>query len=249
MTVTTYDRDGILSSRDGRPMATSGLLTLAALGPMVGCGSYAAPAPEAPGARYQVVQATRPATAATSGAAAPADDLAKNPFVVWVKKTYPGQAAAIITSYMKQDGKVDPDRDLLRKQAVDQCASELARQVGISLPRGLTARKVANSAQVSGVTEFQGQEIAIRFEFLVSLLPSGFLQIDVPPTSVYAGSANDSFLVELFGGDLRAKAQAEIAKALDVEGPKNARQTPGLTYKKGGVFLIDPGAAFVNMPS
>ncbi|MBM3267503.1 MAG: hypothetical protein FJZ01_07635 [Candidatus Sericytochromatia bacterium] len=228
-------------------------MTLAALGALVGCGSQAASAPKATNARYQVTQPPRPAPAAPAAPGAPAagnpDDIAKNPFVVWVKRTYPGQAATIITNYMKQDGKADPDRDLLRKQAVDQCAAELFKQVSISLPKGLVAKKVANTVQVSGTTEFQGQKIAVRFEFRVSLLGSGLLMIDVPPTSVYAGSANDSWLVELFGGDIRAKAHAEIVKALDKEGPPNEARTPGLKYQKGGVFLIDPGVAFVNMPS
>ncbi len=231
-------------------MLRTWLVSLAAFVALVGCGTQSATAPKTTAAKYTVTQPARPATA-TPGAPAganPSDDIAKNPFVVWVKKTYPGQAATIITNYMKQDGKVDPDRELLRRQAVDQAATELNKQVGISLPKGLVAKKVSNTVQVSGITEFQGQKIAVRFEFRVTMIPSGFLMIDVPPTSVYAGSANDSLLVELFGGDIRAKANAEIVKALDKEGPPNVARTPGLSYQKGGVFLVNPGVAFVNMP-
>jgi hypothetical protein len=226
-------------------------LIVSAAGLLAGCGNSPPAAARKPASAYQIAPATQqvPKPPAAGAPAGDPNDIAKNPFVVWVKKAYPGQAASIITNYMKQDGKVDPDRDALRKQALDQAATELNKQVGISLPPGLKAEKAANAVAVSGVTDYQGQKIAVRFEFHVTMLPNGFMKIDVPRKTVYAGSANDSLLVELFGGDIPGKAYAEIIKNLDKEGPPNAKRTPGLTYQKGGVFLIDPGLAFVNMPA
>lgn len=218
---------------------------------LAGCGGPSPNAIRQPARQpYTVIPPSgTPAASPAQSAAGDPNDIAKNPFVVWVKKTYPTEAASIITKYLAQDGKVDKDRDQLRKQALDQTATELQKQVSLSLPPGLTARKVGTNVAVTGTTDYQGQKIAVRFEFRVSLLPSGFLKIDVPRTSVWAGSANDSILVEWFGGDVASKAYAEILKNLDKEGPKNQARTPGMTYHKGGVFLIDPGVAFVNMPS
>ena len=223
-----------------------------AAAPTTGCGGSNPNAIRQPAKQqYTVVPATGAPVAAQPGQAGAADpnDIAKNPFVVWVKKTYPSEASNIITKYLAQDGKVDKDRDTLRKQALDQTATELNKQVSLSLPPGLTAKKVGNNVSVSGATDYQGQKIAVRFEFRVSLLGNGFLKIDGPRTSVWAGSANDSILVEWFGGDVASKAYAEIVKNLDKEGPANQARTPGMTYQKGGVFLINPGVAFVNMPA
>lgn len=218
---------------------------------LAGCGKASPSAIRQPARQQYTVVPTTGAPAAQPGMPAAGDpnDIAKNPFVVWVKKTYPKEAAGIITNYLAQDGKVDKDRDLLRKQALDQTATELHKQVSISLPPGLTAKKVGTNVVITGATDYQGQKIAVRFEFRVSLLPNGFLKIDVPRTSVWAGSANDSILVEWFGGDVASKAYAEIVKNLDKEGPPNQARTPGMTYQKGGVFLINPGVAFVNMPA
>lgn len=177
------------------------------------------------------------------------NDISKNPFVVWVKTAYPVEASTIITRYLSKDGKPDPDRELLRGQAVTQVTTELTKQVSISLPKGLQAKKTGPNVVVTGVTDYQGYKITIRFEFRVRLLDSGLVKIDVPISAVFASSANDSLLVELFGGDLRAKAFAEILKNLDREGPLNASRTPGLNYYKGGVFMINPGLAFVTMPT
>lgn len=228
-------------------------LALAAFAPsLAGCGKSTPNAIRQPAKQTYTVVPTSGAPApgqAGQPAAGDPNDIAKNPFVVWVKKTYPAEASNIITKYLAQDGKADKDRDTLRKQALDQTATELHKQVSISLPPGLTAKKAGTNVAVTGATDYQGQKIAVRFEFRVSLLPNGFLKIDVPRTSVWAGSANDSILVEWFGGDVASKAYAEIVKNLDKEGPPNQARTPGMTYQKGGVFLIDPGVAFVNMPA
>lgn len=225
------------------------LASIAAI--LAGCGGPSPNAIRQPSRQQYTVVPTTGTPGVKPGQAAAGDpnDIAKNPFVVWVKKTYPSEASNIITKYLAQDGKVDKDRDVLRKQALDQTATELHKQVSLSLPPGLTAKKVGTNVAVTGATDYQGQKIAVRFEFRVSLLPNGFLKIDVPRTSVWAGSANDSVLVEWFGGDVASKAYAEIVKNLDKEGPPNQARTPGMTYQKGGVFLINPGVAFVNMPA
>lgn len=229
-------------------MRTAWQLALGASLFLTGCGTKPATVPmRAPVQAYKTpVMIPGAPTAATPGV--DPNDMSKNPFVLWVKKTYPKEASSIITRYMSSDGKVDKDRDMLRTQALTQVTSELYKEISKSLPKGITATKVGNSLVCGGITEYQGHKISVRFEFVNTLRQDGLIKIDQPESSVYAEAGKGDFLVDWFGGDLRAKARSEIVKNLDKEGPINATRTPGLAYVKGGYFLLNPGVAFVNLP-
>lgn len=181
-------------------------------------------------------------------------DISKNPFVVWIKQNHPKAAATIINQYLSTGGAPDSDpaaegqRVLLRRQALDTVAKELVKNLGEGLPDGLVA-KIAEPGHVR-VTGYQRQfgfKINLQFDFTITMDRAGMIWIKVPSELVKATA--DSAILRMVGGDLNQKAFKEIIKEVDKEGPPNARKTPGLTYKKGGSFRVDPGFAFVNMPA
>lgn len=181
-------------------------------------------------------------------------DIGKNPFVVWIKQNHPQAAAKIINQYLSSEGPPNPDpkamreRALFRQQVVDTVAKELLKNLAQGLPEGLMAKAAGpGRIRVSGYQQQFGFDIKLNFDFLVHVDKAGLVRITVPPSRVKAYA--ESSIVSTFGGDLDAAAHDEIVKNMDVEGPRNARKTPGLTYLKGGTFLLDPGFAFVNMPS
>lgn len=211
------------------PSASTGLRTNPAQAP--------APAARMPAA----TPAPAPASAADPG------DISKNPFVVWVKKAYPREAAQIITRYLADDGKGDRDRQVFRDQAITQVAAEVLKNCAKGLPAGLSAKRVGPAVICSGIVEQQGHKIAVRFEFVVYARSDGNLVIDQPASSIGAQVQGFDLLVRLFGGDLRGKVRDEIMKQLRVEGPKAAASQPGLRWFPEGYFVLDPGFAFVSM--
>ncbi|MEB3236962.1 MAG: hypothetical protein VKO64_04990 [Candidatus Sericytochromatia bacterium] len=207
--------------------------------PVLRTNPAAAPAP----AGRLPVTAQPPAPAA----AGDAGDISKNPFVVWVKKAYPREAAQIITRYLADDGKGDRDRQTFRDQAVTQVAAEVLKNCAKGLPTGLTAKREGPAVICSGVVEQQGHRIAVRFEFVVYARSDGTIVIDQPASSIGAQVQGFDLLARLFGGDLRGKVREEIMKQLRVEGPRAAAAQPGLRWFPEGYFVLDPGFAFVNM--
>lgn len=194
------------------------------------------------------VPAARPVPPAQAPAAAGDNgDIAKNPFVVWVKKSYPREAAQIITRYLADDGSLDKDRQIFREQAVGQVAAEVLKNCAKGLPQGLSARRQGPAVVCTGVVEQQGHRIAVRFEFVVYTRSDGMIVIDQPVSSIGAEVQGFDLLVRLFGGDLRAKVREEIMKQLLVEGPKAVAAQPGLAWYPEGYFVLDPGFAFVNL--
>lgn len=225
---------------------------------LVGCGkSPAAPARPASSLTSKSVRPLKAAPGPQANAVPQGNpeeqDISKNPFVSWIKQNHPTAAATIINQYLSSNGPPNADpategqRVLLRKQALDTVATELVKNLKLGLPEGLYA-KVAEPGhvRVAGFQKQFGFNIDIQFDFLIQMDMAGMIWIKVPTDLVKAKA--DSALVRLFGGDLNDKAHSEILKELNKQGPPNAKKTPGLTYKKGGIFLLDPGFAFVNMP-
>ena len=198
------------------------------------------------------MQAQRPAPAAQGSAAE--QDIGKNPFVVWIKQNHPGAAAKIINQYLSVGGAPNPDpaaereRSKFRQQVIDLVTQELMKNLAKGLPEGLAA-KIATPGRirVSGYQQQFGFDIKLNFDFIVRIDKAGLVWITVPRKGMKAYA--ESSIVSTFSGDLDGAAHDEVVKNLDIEGPPNARKTPGLTYIKGGTFLLDPGYAFVNMPS
>ena len=198
------------------------------------------------------LQAPRAVPAAQSSAAE--QDIGKNPFVVWIKQNHPGAAAKIINQYLSVGGAPNPnpeaerERSKFRQQVIDMVTSELMKNLVKGLPEGLAAKAAApGRIRVSGYQQQFGFDIKLNFDFIVRIDKAGLVWITVPAERVNAYA--ESSIVSTFSGDLDAAAHDEVVKNLDIEGPPNARKTPGLTYLKGGTFLLDPGFAFVNMPS
>jgi hypothetical protein len=193
-----------------------------------------------------------------STAATPApqgdQDISKNPFVVWIKQTYPKTAATIINQYLSSEGPTNPDptveaqRVELRRGALDQVCRELVKNLKQGLPQGLVA-KVAGQGhvRVSGYQTQFGFRIDLEFDFVVQMDKAGVIWIKVPQNLIKASA--ESAIVRMLGGDLNDKVHTELIKELDKQGPPNAKKTPGLIYSKGGTFRLDPGFAFVNMPA
>lgn len=227
----------------GKHLKASLIASLALL-MLAGCGASPTPlARPMPG----VTKSLRATTTSSVPQGNPEEqDIGKNPFVVWIKQNYPKTAASIITQYLSSGAAPNADpgaegqRVLLRRQALDTVANELVKNLREGLPQGLVA-KVAEPGHVR-VSGYQKQ-----FDFLIMMDKTGMISIKVPSALVKASA--DSAIVRVFGGDLNQKAYAEIIKEMDKQGPPNARKTPGLTYTKGGSFRLDPGFAFVNMPS
>lgn len=197
------------------------------------------------------MQAHRPVPAAQSR---PEDDIGKNPFVIWIKQNHPKAAATIINQYLSTEGGPAPtpagerERAQFRQQVVDMVSTELMKNLAKGLPQGLQAKPMGpGRIRVSGYQQQFGFDIKLQFEFVISIDKDGIVWIKAPPDRVDAYA--ESSIVSTFSGDLDAAAHDEIVKNLDKEGPPNARKTPGLTYIKGGSFRLDPGYAFVNMPS
>lgn len=195
-----------------------------------------------------------PSAAPSSGTSAGGqDDIAKNPFVVWIKRTYPGTAAQIIDKYLSTqimgtyDPSVESQRQSLRTGVIDTVMVELLKALKPAVtPMGLAVGRSGNRVMATGVTKQQGQDINLTFAFEVYMDQAGIVWITMPADTVKATSG--SLLVRLFGGNLNKKAIDEITTQLNKEGPKSAAMTPGLTYLPGGTFRLDPGIAFVNMP-
>lgn len=229
------------------------LIASLALMMLAGCGASPTPlARPMPGVLSKGVRAAQ--TSSIPQGNPEEQDIGKNPFVVWIKQNYPKTAASIITQYLSSGAAPNADpgaegqRVLLRRQALDTVATELVKNLREGLPQGLVA-KVAEPGhvRVSGYQKQFGFKIDLQFDFLIMMDKTGMISIKVPSALVKASA--DSAIVRVFGGDLNQKAYAEIIKEMDKQGPPNARKTPGLTYTKGGSFRLDPGFAFVNMPS
>jgi hypothetical protein len=236
----------------GRRLKASLIAALAVL-TLAGCGtSPTSLARPVSGASTKGIRAVK--TSAIPQANPEEQDIGKNPFVIWIKQNYPKTAASIINQYLSSGGAPNADpsaegqRVLLRRQALDTVASELVKNLRQGLPQGLVA-KIAEPGhvRVSGYQRQLGFKIDLQFDFLIQMDQAGMISIKVPAALVKAHA--DSAIVRVFGGDLNDKAYTEIIKEMDKQGPPNARKTPGLTYTKGGSFRLDPGFAFVNMPS
>ena len=229
-------------------IASLALLTLA------GCGSsptpLARPAYSAAGKAVRAIKTTPGMPQANPDE----QDISKNPFVIWIKQNHPKAAASIINQYLASNGMPDTDpnaegnRVLLRRQAIDTVAKELLKNLRQGLPQGLVAKLAEpGHVRVAGYQRQFGFKIDLQFDFTVTMDKAGMIWLKVPVSLVKASA--DSAIVRLIGGDLNQKAYDEIVKELDKQGPPNARKTPGLTYTRGGIFRVDPGFAFVNMPS
>lgn len=228
-------------------IATLAILTLTACG-----GAPNSASRSRAGLAARNLQAPRAVPAAQSRA--DEQDIGKNPFVVWIKRTHPGAAANIINQYLSSEGspKADPagerQRAEFRRQVVDMVTLELLKNLKKGLPEGLAGKAAGpGRIRVTGYQQQFGFDIKLNFDFMVRIDQAGIVWIEVPAKRVKAYA--ESSIVSTFSGDLNDAAHQEIVKNMDLEGPPNARKTPGLTYLKGGVFRLDPGLAFVNMPS
>jgi hypothetical protein len=222
---------------------------LAALGlGLVGCGS--APTATQP-------KAKAPATPVYNRVQEPAasgDDMMNNPFVSWVKRTYPREAAGIINHYLStygmgtNDPKTEIERAKLRTQVLETVVNELEKNLKPNMPKGITVTRTGKTLRCSGIVDHQGHNIAVSFDFAVYLDREGMVWIDQPAESVLGEVSGFDPLARLFGGDIRKKTREEIVRQLNIEGPKNAAKTPGLSYVGAGVFKLNTGVAFVAMP-
>lgn len=222
---------------------------------LIGCGgaptAVKKPTQSTPTQQYKSTASPAPSQAAPGAA----DDISKNPFVLWIKLNHPQAAAQIIDDYLSTrfmgNGRPDPiieaERDKLRRQAIDTVTQELLKNVKGGLPQGLTANRVGSRVKVLGTVVKEGQNINLAFDFDVRIDPFGIMWITVPADALKVSTS--SWLAKLFGGDLKKKAQDEIHAMLDKEGPKNAAMVKGLSYLPGGTFRLDPGVAFVNLPN
>ncbi|MGE5708317.1 MAG: hypothetical protein ACM3YO_08290 [Bacteroidota bacterium] len=228
-------------------------IVLAACCPLfVACGAPpSAPETTKPSAAYSRVETT--GTAETNEAANSQNALLNNPFVLWVKQTYPKEAARIINDYLStrtmanSAPKVESERAKLRYQVLETVAWELYKNLAPSLPQGLTPNKRGTAIWVEGVTEQDGHQIAVSFPFLIKMDEWGLVWITVPKGSVKASIQGFDPLARLFGGNIPGRVYDEVKKSLEAEGPKNAAKTPGLAYLPGGIFRVNPGEAFVKM--
>ncbi|MBO9540140.1 hypothetical protein J7643_06055 [bacterium] len=222
---------------------------------LAGCGApptSSAKRPTAASTAKQYQSTVPPANASASTGAE--DDLAKNPFVLWVKRTYPQTAAQIIDEYLSQrtmanaDPNLEAERAKMRRQVIAMVTSEFAKNVTPNLPEGLRLQAQPQTGQivVSGTVQQMGQDIAISFEFQVRMDGEGIVWVTQPASTVKANSS--SFLVKLLGGNLPKKASEQIISTLDKESPKSVASFKGVMYGVGGIFRIDPGLAFMGMP-
>lgn len=229
-------------------MGRLGLVTLLGLS-LVGCGS----APTAPQKRTTAAP-TPVYNRVQEPAASGSDDIMKNPFVNWVKRTYPREAAGIINHYLStygmgtNDPATEVERAKLRMQVLDTVVTELEKNLKPNMPKGITVQRIGKTLRCAGVVDHQGHNIGVSFDFAVYLDREGMAWIDVPEESVKGEVVGFDPLARLFGGDIRKKTREEIVRQLNIEGPKNAAKTPGLQYVGAGVFKLNPGIAFVAMP-
>lgn len=237
-------------------ITTRCLFALALAGSLlVGCGapptsSTKSPTTTGTAKKYQPSVGTQPAPA-SAGAE---DDLAKNPFVIWVKRTYPQTAAQIIDEYLSQrtmpnaDPNLEAERVKMRRQVIAMVTNEFAKNVTPNLPEGLRLQAHPQTGQivVSGTVKQFGQDIAISFDFQVRMDAEGVVWVTQPAATVKADSS--SFLITLLGGNLKKKASEQIISTLDKESPKSVAPFKGVMYGVGGIFRIDPGLAFMGMP-
>jgi hypothetical protein len=220
-----------------------------ALGLVVGCGKAPTVPRTTPSTSFQSksVAATPPPSGGDP------NDLTKNPMVVWIKQAHPDTAAQIIDDYLSlkpvaaNDPMVSGNRDQLRQQAVGMVVQQFTQNLRPNLPKGIIANPDGTIIHVTGVTVQQGFNISVGFDFDVQIDATGMIWIWQPTNSVHASSGN--MLVKLFGGDLDSQARKQITKALDDAAPKAVANYKGVGYIRGGTFKIDPGLAFVNMPS
>lgn len=185
---------------------------------------------------------------------AASNDLMKNPFVAWVKRMYPREAAGIINHYLstygmgQNDPQTELERAKLRKQVLETVQNELEKNLKPNMPAGVTVSRVGQALRCSGVVDHEGHRIAVSFDFDIYLDRDGMVWIEQAESTVKGEIVGFDPLARLFGGNIRKKTREEIIKALNLEGPKNAARTPGLSYVRAGVFKVNPGVAFVMMP-
>ncbi len=216
---------------------------------VVGCGSV-------PTTSTPRTKAKAPITAVHNRVAEPeaSEDIMKNPFVNWVKNTYPREAAGIINHYLSTYGMdrnnptTEIERSKLRTQLLDMVSAELLKNLVPAMPKGIAVRRQGRTLKCQGVVDYQGHAIAVSFEFAVYLDREGMVWIDQPAESVKGEISGFDPLARLFGGDIRKKTREEIVRSLNQQGPKNAAKTPGLSYVGAGAFKLNPGVAFVSMP-
>ncbi len=230
-------------------MARLGLVALLGLG-LVGCGS-------SPTATQPKIKATPSPVynrVEDPAAAGGSNDMMNNPFVSWVKRTYPREAAGIINHYLStygmgsNDPATEVERAKLRTQVLETVSAELEKNLKPNMPKGITVVRMGRTVRCSGVVDYEGHNIAVSFDFAVYLDREGYVWIEQPDESVKGEVSGFDPLARLFGGDIRKKTREEIVRQLNIEGPKNAAKTPGLSYVGAGVFKLNTGYAFVMMP-
>jgi hypothetical protein len=182
------------------------------------------------------------------------NDISKNPFVVWIKRSYPSEAARIIDDYLSQrtlgtfDPKVENERAKLRCQVIDTVGWELYKNMKApALPNGLVANKKGTAVWLEGTVTQDGHSIYMEVPFMIKMDAAGLVWITQPQGSIKAHLTGFDPLGYMFGGNIPQKVHDEILKSLDKAGPDNARKTPGLAYLSGGTFRVNPGEAFVKM--
>lgn len=229
-----------------------GLIALLGMG-LLGCGAN----PTAPKSTPRQVAATpapvynrveQPQGSNTS------NDIMNNPFVSWVKRTYPREAANIINHYLStygmssNDPATEVERAKLRAQVLETVAIELEKNLKPNMPAGISVARNGTIVRCSGIADYQGHKIKVTFDFAVYLDREGWVWIEQPEASVKGEVHGFDPLARLFGGNITKKTREEIIRQLNIEGPKNAAKTPGLTYVGAGVFKLNTGYAFVMMP-
>lgn len=233
---------------------TRWLFAIALAGSLIaGCGAPPTTASKSP-QKTSTSKKYQPTVGTETPSAGADDDLTKNPFVVWVKRTYPQTAAQIIDDYLSQrtlpnaDPNLEAERAKMRRQVIAMVTNEFAKNVQPNLPEGIRLQAQPQSGQivVSGTVKQFGQDISISFDFQVRMDSEGVVWVTQPGSTVKADSS--SFLITLLGGNLKKKASEQIISTLDKESPKSVAPFKGVMYGVGGIFRIDPGLAFMGMP-
>ncbi|HBN08351.1 MAG TPA: hypothetical protein DD435_06810 [Cyanobacteria bacterium UBA8530] len=237
-----------------KPKISKRFFAMAMCLPLLGCGV-------SPSAVKTTTTLGSPSSAPTQNrVAAPvtqtadANDISKNPFVVWIKRSYPSEAARIIDDYLSQrtlgafDPKVENERAKLRIQVIDTVGWELYKNMKApNIPNGLVANKTSNAVWLKGTINQDGHSIYMEVPFMIKMDNAGLVWITQPQGSIVAHLTGFDPLGYMFGGNIPKKVHDEILKSLDKAGPDSSRKTPGLAYMPGGTFRVNPGEAFVKM--